>query len=443
MKLLPFRIKDILPHTLFGRSLMIIITPVLLLQIITSIVFVDRHWSKMSERLANSVAGEIALVANMIEDDDTDYDIDTVAGYAAQNLELLISYEDDTKLSDDERQNQWRSIVAMTLAKSMEQKVRRPFSIHVDIQEKWVEIGVQLDNGVLRISSPQRRLFSSTGYIFLLWMIFTTLVLFAVAILFMRNQIRPIKRLAIAAERFGKGRDVPFFKPEGASEVRRAAIAFMNMHERIKRQISQRTAMLASISHDLRTPLTRLKLQLAMLGNTPDAEALKGDIKEMEGMINGYLAFARGEGSEQIVRSDVLKIIDNITAPLKQKGKKITLENDKAHCTLLVRPMAIERAFTNILTNAGKYASSIWVNIRHLQNVIQITIDDDGPGLPEDEYEDVFKPFYRLDKDRNTSLEGVGLGLPIAMDIVHSHGGKIWLEKSNRGGLRVVIELPD
>lgn len=455
MRLIPkLNLKNYLPRTLFGRSLLIIVTPVFLVQIITAIVFVDRHWSKMSERLANAVAGEIALIANHIESGRAD--IDDFSGKVTQSLELLIAFEEGRTLPDEETgKESWNSIVAETLAKSLERKVRRSFSITVDIGEKWVEIGVQLENGVLRISSPQRRLFSSSGYIFLLWMVFTTVILFAIAILFMRNQIRPIKRLAIAAERFGKGRDVQTFKPEGAAEIRRAASAFLKMRERIKRQISQRTAMLASISHDLRTPLTRIKLQLAMLGNSPDTEALKEDVREMESMINGYLAFARGEGGENPVTKNIVKIFENPINTLKQKGKTVHIDKpgteDKSgeketaaasnNLMLSVRPVAIERAFSNILNNAGKYADSIWISFRPTDHSFQIIIEDNGPGLPASEYEEVFKPFYRGDKTRSAS-EGTGLGLPIAMDIVHSHGGQIWLEPSNRGGLRVVIELP-
>lgn len=437
------KMKKFLPRTLFGRSLMIILVPALLLQIITTVVFFDRHWSKMTSRLANALAGEIAVIANRIEKEPSPETIKDVAALSSQNLELLISYEEGAVFREDELNvSHKHSFLTKTLKKALQENVRRPFNIKINVSDKWINIGVQLDQGVLRVSSPQHRLFSSSGYIFLLWMIFTTLILFAIAILFMRNQIRPIRRLAVAAERFGKGRDVPSFKPEGAKEVRQAARAFFDMHERVKRQVSQRTTMLASISHDLRTPLTRVKLQLAMLDPSPEIEDLKQDIGEMEKMIEGYLAFARGEGGEQSVRTDIGKMVERLVAGLKKQGKDmhVTLGDD---ISVPIRPVAFERSLSNVVNNAAKYASTVWIDVYKTNHRIQIVIDDNGPGIPESDFEDVFKPFTRLDESRNVDKGGVGLGLPIAKDIITSHGGTIFLEKSNRGGLRVVIEIPE
>lgn len=273
-------------------------------------------------------------------------------------------------------------------------------------------------------------------------MIGASLILLAIAILFMRNQIRPIRRLAIAAERFGKGQGVPTgFKPEGAKEVRQAAQAFLDMHERIRRQMEQRTTMLAGISHDLRTPLTRMKLQTAMMGDSPDVDALKTDIQDMERMIAAYLDFVRGEGEEQNEYCDLHEILQRVV--MNAKRQEIEIEFDvKGDLSLSVRPVAFERCLNNIISNAKKYANSrVWIAARRLHEIIEITVDDDGKGVPEEKMNDVFRPFYRVEASRNLT-GGVGLGLPIAQDIVHSHGGKIWLEKSNRGGLRVVIHLP-
>ncbi len=438
-------IKTFLPRTLFGRSLLILVLPILLIQIITTLVFIDRHWVKMTDRLAFAVAGETALIADQIEKDDSPENLKEITGYAGQNLQLLVSYERDGMLTDDEAQNRLGlkgSSIANTLAVALDQQVRRPYSINVDVEEKWVEVTLQLENGLLRLSMPQRRLFSSSGYIFLIWMVSISLLLLVVAVIFMRNQIRPIRRLAIAAERFGKGMDVPAsFKPEGAREVRQAAKAFIDMHERIRRQIQQRTAMLSGVSHDLRTPLTRMKLQVAMLGNSPDVEALKADIDDMQRMLDAYLDFARGEGGEQPVRLDIGEILDRVVSSIKRQGADIVLEKGD-DLSLMLRPVAMERCLGNVINNARKYGGRIWVKVVHGTNAVVITVDDDGPGIPEDELAEVFRPFYRLEESRNAATGGVGLGLPIAQDIVHAHGGEITLQKSPKGGLQVVITLP-
>lgn len=278
---------------------------------------------------------------------------------------------------------------------------------------------------------------------FLLWMILSSIILLGIAVLFMRNQIRPIRRLAIAAERIGKGRDLPAsFKPEGAREVRQASKAFIDMHDRIKRQIAQRTAMLAGVSHDLRTPLTRLKLQAAMMGNTPDTEAMRNDIGDMERMLNAYLDFVRGEGGEGSSRVDLKYMLDRIVQLTRRSGTVIEFEAE-GDLSIPLRALAFERCLNNIIGNAKKYARSIWVRAERMNaETIVITVDDNGPGIPEDQMEDVFRPFVRVDKSRNAATGGIGLGLSIAQDIVHSHGGEISLAKSPHGGLRVVISLP-
>ena len=439
-----FSIKTFLPRTLFARSLLILITPVLLIQVITTFVFFDRHWSKMTMRLAYAVAGEITVISREIEQDPDQARLQHIIANAGKNLDLLVRFSPGESLSEKDRQRSgfvWAPILVRELSNELETTLKRPFRIDVDFRQKWIEVEAQLENGVLYVSLPQRRLFSASGYIFLLWMIGTSIVLLAVAILFMRNQIRPIHRLAVAAERFGKGRDVAAFKPQGATEVRQAAEAFIDMHRRIKRQIEQRTAMLAGVSHDLRTPLTRLKLQLAMLGNSPDVEAMKSDIQDMEKMIEGYLEFVRGEGDEQASFTSVAQLIEKVVAAAKRQGLKIISEV-KQDANVMLRPMAFERCLNNLINNAGKYAAHSWISADVREQKLEIMIDDDGPGIPEDQYEDVFRPFYRVDSSRNAATGGVGLGLPIAMDIVHAHGGKIWLEKSPRGGLRVIIRIP-
>lgn len=439
-----FSLKKLLPRTLLGRSLMILITPILLIQMIATFIFFDRHWSKMTVRLAYSVAGETAMIASALESDPTPKNVQDIIGYASQHLDLLVGFQPGAtieKKSSNFQPDAWKSHMADTLRGQLEINLQRPFYLTIDDDEKWIVIDVQLSEGVLSVILPQRRLFSSSGYIFLLWMIGSSIILLAIAILFMRNQIRPIRKLAAAAERFGKGRDVAYFKPEGAKEVRQAGEAFLDMHKRIKRQIEQRTTMLAGVSHDLRTPLTRLKLQLAMLPASNEIGAMKGDIQEMEKMIGGYLDFVRGEGDEEAQPVSLSVLIEKIADAARRQGLSIeTGVPDEVK--LMLRPQAFERCLMNIVTNAGQYGKHIWLSTALDGKYLNIVIEDDGPGVPQEQYEDVFRPFYRVDSSRNAATGGVGLGLPIAMEIVHGHGGKIWLEESSYGGLKVIIRLP-
>lgn len=436
-----FSLKSMLPHTLFGRSLLILVLPVLLIQMITTIVFFDRHWTKMTSRLAFAVAGEVAVVTHVLEGGgQTD-----ILNYVGQHLEINAQFEPGAEFNPaDQRVSRgtWESMVTRTLVKELGQAVRRPFYVTLDLQAKDLYIAVQLSKGVLKMTIPTRRLFSSSSYIFLLWMFGSSLILLAIAILFMRNQIRPIRRLAVAAERFGKGRDVPSFRPSGAREVRQASQAFIDMHRRIKRQMEQRTAMLAGVSHDLRTPLTRLKLEVEMMENEADKKAMKDDILEMERMIGGYLEFVRGEGDEDALRIDLQSLMFTVMDKYRRQG--LIIHDDIApDLQIMLQPMAFQRCLGNLLGNAAAHADTVWVGARYAEDDrIEIAIEDNGPGIPEGEYDDVFKPFYRGDTARNTKTGSVGLGMPIAMDVVHSHGGKIWLEKSEHGGLKVCIRLP-
>ncbi|MCB1783325.1 MAG: HAMP domain-containing protein [Alphaproteobacteria bacterium] len=439
--------KSLMPQTLFGRSLLILITPVLLIQVFLTLMFFDRHWSKMTTRLAYAAAGEIAIISEDADQAKTPQEIQQIADRAEERLSLLIYFEPGAQIDQDQQKHHWMGwefMVGQTLVEELNKQLVQPFAVNVDFKEKWVEVRVQLQRGVLNISMPQRRLFASSSYIFLLWVFSASFILLTIAVLFMRNQVRPIRRLAIAAERFGKGRDVQDFKLEGAREVRQAGQAFLDMRTRIQRQISQRTAMLAGVSHDLRTPLTRLRLQLAMLENCPDVEAMKSDIRDMEKMIEGYLDFVRGEGEENPVTTEMQEILQQVTSAAKRQGCQITLEDNAGEALIIpLRPLAFRRCMDNIIGNASKYAAHIWITMhRTVDNRIEISIEDDGPGIPQDQYEEVFRPFYRVDHSRNLETGGIGLGLPIAMDIVHAHGGKIWLEKSPHGGLSVKIRLP-
>ncbi len=440
--------KQLLPGTLFGRSLLILVTPIFLVQIITTFMFFDRHWQKMGDRLAYAVAGEISMIAAQVESNDSDANILKLQQSASQTISMFVQYRKGEALDrvfDDTRngfQNASReNIIGEALAKAFYQQLKRPFNINIDRDEKWVEVTTQLKGGVLQVTLPERRIFSSSGYVVLLWMVGSSIVLLIIATIFMRNQIRPIRRLAIAAERFGKGRDVPFFKVEGAREVRQAAQAFIEMKERLKRQIQQRTAMLAGVSHDLRTPLTRMKLQVEMMGDSPDVADLKNDIADMERMIGTYLQFAKGDGAEEPVRTDLGDLLEQAARGMNREQERVFTHIENG-LTLLLRPVAFARCIDNILGNALKYGSHAWISARRFGEMIEICIDDDGPGIPEAQFDEVFKPFYRGEASRNSKTGGVGLGLPIVQDIVLSHGGQVWLDAGPKGGLRVVIDLP-
>jgi two-component system osmolarity sensor histidine kinase EnvZ len=296
-------------------------------------------------------------------------------------------------------------------------------------------------SGVLITIAPKKRLFSSTAIVFVLWMVGTSLILFTIAMFFMRNQVRPIRRLAIAAENFGKGRDVSSFKPEGASEVRQAATAFLAMRDRITRQIRQRTDMLAGVSHDLRTPLTRMRLEIEMLNDATGAKHLKTDITEMEHMLEGYLAFARGEGTEQPRQTDLTSIVDGVVAQARRNGGEIDYHSEDSF-ELPLRQNAFKRSITNLIDNASRFAEHISIRIGLRDDAIEIIIDDDGPGISEEHRDDVFKPFFRIEGSRNQGTGGIGLGMTIARDVIRSHGGELQLSTSPIGGLRVIIRLP-
>lgn len=438
-------VKKILPRTLFGRSLLILILPVLLLQILSTFIFFDRHWTKMTSRLAFGVAGEIALAGDMIEADPSPVSVAQVCARMVRALDISLTYtpgESAWPGVQRPRTDEDDPFITGILRVFLEERVVRPFVIETDWPDKAVRVRVRLSGGVLEATIPQRRLFSSTGYIYLMWSAGLSLILLSIAIAFMRNQIRPIRKLAIAAERFGKGRDVANFKPEGAVEVRQAARAFLEMRERIKRQIDQRTRMLAGISHDLRTPLTRMRLQLAMMPPSPDTAEMADDVAAMERMVAGYLDFVRGEGDETPERIDLYALGEKAVQSARRDGGAEVVLEGAGPLFVSLRPVAFERCLVNLLGNAAKYAEHVVLSLRAVPDGFEILVDDDGPGIPDHLYEEVFKPFYRVDESRNADSGGVGLGLSIARDIVHAHGGRIWLGRSPSGGLRVAIFLP-
>ncbi len=433
-------IKRFLPRSLLGRSILIIVTPLILLQLVSGFVFYESHWNKVSLRLARGLAGDIAAVVELLRDARSEPARARVYRLAAQNMAIVARLRAG-EILENAAEEQSGGFVDAMLIRSMKEAVKKPFKVDSQSMERHVVVSVQLPDGILEIITSRKRLFSSTIYVFVLWMAGTAMILFGVAVIFMRNQVRPIRRLANAANSFGMGRDAPNFKPEGATEVRHAASAFIAMRDRIQRQITQRTDMLAGVSHDLRTPLTRMKLQLAMIENNEGAEDLKKDIADMERMLEAYLAFARGEVDEAPKTIDIAAMLSDVVGLAKRNGTVIDLHTE-GRLPALVRPNAIRRCLTNLVENAGRYAENVAVRAGLRGEAIEVTIDDDGPGVPEEMREEVFRPFFRLEDSRNPVTGGVGLGLTVARDLVRGHGGDIALASSPAGGLRAKLTLP-
>lgn len=433
-------IKKILPRTLFGRALLIIVMPLILLQIVTTHIFYDRHWDTITWRLSSAIAGDIAVALDALRNNPEVSERANIFEAVHRHLGLQMTLIPGEILPNEPVSE--NGLLDRMLTRAMDEQVRRPYRIDTSAYKTQVVIDVQLPDAVLRIVAPGKRLFSTTTYIFIMWMVGTSLILFAVATIFMRNQIRPIRRLARAVDRMGKGRDIEEeFKIEGATEVRQAAQAFQLMRERIRRQMRQRTDMLSGVSHDLRTPLTRMKLQLAMLSDDAEVCELKSDVEEMEHMIDGYLAFARGEGDEPVAETDIAELVEESVSVWKRDSVTIDCHiEDKLAAN--VKPQAVRRCLGNLLANARRYANHVWVRAGRRGDQIEVTIDDDGPGIAKVHRDDVFRPFFRLDESRNPETGGTGLGLAIARDVARGHGGDISLEESPQGGLRARIRLP-
>lgn len=432
-------LKRLMPRGLYARSLIIIVAPMVLLQIVVTYVFLERHWQLVTERLSATAVADISLLLDEYLSDPTEDMAATLTTRANHNLDISIAFLAGENLPDTPSST--GGLLEQSLSKQLRQQVARPYWINTSKYRDYVDIRVAYNGGVMRTLTPASRVYAANSHIFLVWMAGTSIVLIIVAILFLRNQIRPIERLAEAAESFGMGRDVEPFRPHGASEVRRAAIAFEKMRARIERHIDQRTAMLSGVSHDLRTPLTRFKLQLAMLGNGPEIDDLKNDVAEMERMLDDYLEFVRGHGSETSEEIDLAELLEEIQLDQHRKGHELKLET---HGDLIVelRRNAFKRCATNVIDNACKYAQNVWVTAIRDGDGIDILVDDDGEGIPENQLQQVFRPFYRLDAARNLDEGGSGLGLAIALDIARGHGGDITLSRSPVGGLRAVIHIP-
>ncbi len=435
------RLRLYLPTGLYVRSLLIIIIPMVLLQSVVAAVFMERHWQMVTQRLSAAVTRDIAAIIQIIETYPQDTDYSEVTRIARDQMGLQISIEPDGDLPPP-RTKPFFSILDGILSDEISDQVKRPFWIDTLGDSNLVEIRIKLEDKILRVLARRSSTYASNTHIFIVWMVGASLVLIGISILFLRGQIRPILALANAAESFGKGQKADNFHPRGADEVRRAGLAFILMRERIERQIEQRTAMLTGVSHDLRTILTRFKLQLALAGDNPDLHGLNDDVNDMQSMLEAYMAFARSEVEEDVGDMKLSELFARLEADFElHEGKTLSysIEGDD---DILVRPNAFTRLVTNLASNARRYANTLDINARHSAKWLTITFDDDGPGIPEKNREDVFKPFFRLDEARNLDASGTGLGLAIARDIARSHGGNVTLADSPLGGLRATVRLP-
>jgi two-component system osmolarity sensor histidine kinase EnvZ len=431
------------PKGLYARALIIIIAPIVILQSILTFVFLDRHWQAVTGRLSVATAQDIAMLAATYDwsKNSGPAGLDRLSDMARDQLNLIVRFVPGDELPIT-RSKPFFGFLDRRLSNEIRTRIRRPYWIDTVGSSGHIEIRVKLDGAVMRVLAPRAQLIPSNTHIFLVWMVVSATLLLAVAVLFLRNQIRPILALADAADRFGRGRPAPSdFKVRGAREVRLAAQAFLDMRDRIERHVEQRTIMLAGVSHDLRTILTRFRLQLAMM-RAPQTEDLKRDVDEMQQMLEDYMAFAKGDAGETIRRVNVRRMLEEVQAGADAPGKTVTLDVRQDPLVVALRRNAFKRALVNLVSNASRYAGRISIRALRSRGWLTITVEDDGPGIPADKREEVFRPFHSLDKARNQNKKSSGLGLAIARDIVRGHGGEITLGDSVLGGLKAVIRIP-
>jgi two-component system, OmpR family, osmolarity sensor histidine kinase EnvZ len=433
-------LRSVMPHGLYARALLIVIVPLVVLQSIVAFLFVERQSSVVNFYLSSAVTREIATLIDVYRTFPPGTNRAQLRRIAQDRLGLVVDFLPVTDLPPPGPKPFFSSL-DQELSNEIRKQIGLPFWIDTVGRSSIVEIRIKLDDTIMRVFAPRADAYNSNSLVFLMWMVLTSVVVLTIAILFLRNQIKPIVRLADAAEAFGKGREAPNFRPRGAREVRRAAAAFLEMKIRIERSIEQRTTMLAGVSHDLRTVLTRFKLELALLGDSPEVEAIKKDVDEMAAMLEAYLAFARGDTGEQSAPTDIAALLEELRLDIERHGHRATAAfHGQAEVT--VRPAAFKRCLANLVSNAARFASTVAITGHRDHRWLTVTVDDDGPGIPQQLREDVFKPFLRLDDARNQDEGGTGLGLAIARDIARSHGGDITLGASPMGGLRATVKVP-
>jgi two-component system, OmpR family, osmolarity sensor histidine kinase EnvZ len=437
-------ISEFAPKGLYARAVIIIITPIVLLEGVVAFVFMERHWQAVTRRLSEATARDVAAVIDVYQDYNRRDDYSRLIEMARDRLGLSLQILPAGNLPPAQPKP-FFGLLDRTLNNEIRKQVRQPFWIDTVGNSELVEIKVKHQAAILRFVATRSQTYASNSHIFLLWMIGSSVVLLCVAILFLRNQIRPILRLAEAAEEFGKGRPIPAdFQPRGAREVRQAAQSFLEMRDRIKMHVDQRTVMLAGVSHDLRTILTRFKLELALLGNSPQIQELQADVREMQHMLEDYLAFTRGDGGEAAGPTNLRELLEEVADEALVMGQPVGLKlrQRRDDLVLPLKRQAFKRAITNLVSNAARFGDQVVIRAATEQGWLRIEVDDDGPGIPAAERDNVFKPFYRLDHARNQDEGNSGLGLAIARDIARSHGGDIALGDSPLGGLRAIIRVP-
>ena len=429
-------LKYLLPKRLFYRALIIVAAPTIILQLIITVVFYDSIWIKVNKNITKSLVTQLKTIQEVYTNDKKNLDFFTDSYKNNFNFEIGISQEFFPNESGERKFS------------PMDRSLRRELKSTFGNNNYWfstskfknaVEIKIKSNKDVIEFLVPKEMVSASSVRLFVLWTTLPSILLIVIALIFLKNQTKPLVRLAKAAERFGKGDYVNNFRSSGSLEIRKASFEFDRMAKRINRHLNQRAEMLSGISHDLRTPLTRLKLQLAMLNQKDLSKEMSKDIDEMEKMLNDYLQFAKNQAQENTSKIDLTLLFNSIKNQFA--SEKLTIYS-KEKIELEVRPSALKRSFVNIIQNGLTYGNNVIVNIQKGNNRALITIEDDGPGIPEDQYKNVFKPFFRLDKSRSLNQSGVGLGLAIVEDIINAHGGAIQLGKSKDGGLQVRVTLP-
>jgi two-component system osmolarity sensor histidine kinase EnvZ len=435
-------VAEMLPKGLYKRSLLIVIVPMVLLQTAVTFAFMQHHWDLVTRRLSEAVARDVGALTDLYQKLRPGADDTFLTNLASERFRIDATLLPGGPLPPVMPRSFYGALDPLTriLPNEIRKQVAQPFWLDTVGRSGLMEIRVDLGGRVLRLVTRRALAYEANAHIFVLWMLGAMIVLLTVAIIFLRNQIRPILRLARAAEDFGKGRDLDF-SPHGAREVRQAGHAFIQMKRRIERATDQRTAMLNGVSHDLRTILTRFKLSLALLDNSPDSEFLQKDVDEMGQMLEGYLAFARGDTGELTARINIGSILEDLRADCERHGAELGVET-RGDLDIRVRPMAMKRCVGNLVANAQRHADRVRVSATREAQFVSIVIEDDGTGIAPAHREDVFRPFYRLDEARNQDEGGAGLGLAIARDIARSHGGDITLSDSPMGGLRAAVRIP-
>ena len=429
------KFKKIIPSSLLGRSLIIVFIPIITLVTLTTLIFYQTSWNIISKRLTQSVVADINAIVKLI---DQDLQL-TAIKLAKEDFKMNVELKENSNLNDIIFYEQ-RGILSKRLKQALSE-INIPFSYDLSNLDKGAIISLQINTDLLQITVDKDRLYSESAFVFLIWMFFASLILLFLAYFFMKGQMRPLKRLAIIAETFGRGLDAPELKGSGSLEIRQTTNAFNLMQNRIKRFLKQRTEMLAGVSHDLRTPLTRMKLQLSLMKDDNAKKELEHDINEMTAMLNSYVSFVRGEATEKIEDTNINELLEIICKSNTSENFKIKYNFEK-NIKTLCRPIQIKRALQNILDNAKRYANKIEIDLGTTNNELYIAVSDNGPGIPEKNFEDVFKPFFTLDPSRNKLKGESGLGLTITRDIIRSHGGEIKLLKSEMNGLKIILYLP-